>query len=277
MSTSPKDSSRKKKKERDLSSGPSTKSSSSTSANPKSPVAKIASMPSSTSSSDLSGLTEREKALADLFDGKSSSSKKGSSSTSVRDTSRDPATLGKKHKQLVKKLRVNGVKVIDKVQTGEISQKDVTKVDASDLHQVYYRLNQFADKIGRDTKNEPEYFFKGLLKMPTAKELEALAAQDRESQPTTRSDDSDSDEVVLEAEEETEYPENFTIQLETGGKSSVPFDKNLTVKQGVEKIASSRNMKISEWMFVTLSGQPVDISTPMGKVPGFAIMCVKKV
>jgi len=273
MSTSPKDSARKKKKERDLSS---TKSSSSASANPKSPVGKIASMPSSTSSSDLSGLTDREKALADLFDGKPSSSKKSSSSSTTRDTSRDPATLGKKHKQLVKKLRLNGVKVIDKVQTADVSQKDVSKVDASELTGVYYKLNQFADKIGRDSKNEPEYFFKGLLKMPTAKELEALAAQDQESQPTTR-DDSDSDEVALEAEEEIDYPDNFTIQLETGGRSSVPFDKNQTVKQGVEKIASSRNMKISEWMFVTLSGQPVDISTPMGKVPGFAIMCVKKV
>jgi hypothetical protein len=235
-------------------------------------------MPSAASSSELSGLTDREKALADLFEGKSSSSKKGSSSSTARESSRDPAALGKKHKQLVKKLRVNGVKVIDKIQTGEISQNDVSRVDTSQLTGVYYKLNQFADKIGRDSKNEPEYFFKGLVKMPTAKELEALAAQDNESQSTARGgdDSEDSDEVELEAEEEVEYPANFTIQLETGGRSSVPFDKNLTVKQGVEKIASSRGMKISEWMFVTLSGQPVDISTPMGKVPGFAIMCVKK-
>jgi hypothetical protein len=166
------------------------------------------------------------------------------------------------------------VKVIDKVHTNEISQKDVSKVDASELQQVYYKLNQFADKIGRDPKNEPEYFFKGLLKMPTAKELEALAAQDTEAQPSSARDDSEDDDD--EAEEEVEYPENFTIQLETGGRSSVPFDKNITVKQAMEKIASSRGMKLSEWMFVTLSGQPVDISTTLGKIPGFAIMFVKK-
>jgi hypothetical protein len=165
------------------------------------------------------------------------------------------------------------VKIIDKIHTNEISQKDVSKVDASELQVVYYKLNQFADKIGRDTKNEPEYFFKGLLKMPTAKELEALAAQDNDSQPTAREDSEDDDD---EAEEEVEYPDNFTIQLETGGRSSVPFEKNTTVKQAMEKIASSRSMKLSEWVFVTLSGQPVDISTPMAKVPGFAIMCVKK-
>jgi len=273
MSSPPKESSRKKKKERDLSST-SSKDGKSSSSSAKSPVGKIASVPRTTSSSEFSGLTDREKALADLFEGKSSTAKKGSSSSTSRDTSRDPATLGRKHKQLVKKLRVNGVKVIDKIQTSEISQKDVSKVDSSELTVVYYKLNQFADKIGRDSKNEPEYFFKGLLKMPTAKELEALAAQDAESQPTGRGGDDSEDSD--DAEEEVEYPENFTIQLETGGRSSVPFDKNLTVKQGVEKIASSRGMKISEWMFVTLSGQPVDVSTPMGKVPGFAIMCVKK-
>jgi len=270
MSTSPsKESTRKKKKERDgsLAKLPS----SSSSASSKSPVSRIASMPSSTSSSELSGLTEREKALAELFDGKSSSSKKGSSSSTSRDTSRDPAALGKKHKQLVKKLQVNGVKVIDKIHTNEISQKDVSKVDASELQAVYYKLNRFAEKIGHDSKNEPEYFFKGLLKMPTAKELEALAAQDNESQSSARDDSEDDDD-----EEEVEYPENFTIQLETGGRSSVPFDKDATVKQAMEKIASSRSMKLSEWMFVTLSGQPVDISTPLSKVPGFAIMCVKK-
>jgi len=260
----------KKKKERDPSTGSSKDGKVSSS---KSPVGKIASMPSSTSSSELSGQTDREKALTELFEGKSSSSKKGSSSSSStsRDTSRDPASLERKHKELVKKLRVNGVKIIDKVQTVEISQKDVSKVDSSELTVVYYKLSQFGDKIGRDSKNEPEYFFKGLLKMPTAKELEVIAAQENESQPSARDDSEDSD-----GEEEVEYPEKFTIQLETGGRSSVPFNKDHTVKQGIEKIASSRDMKISEWMFVTLSGQPVDITTPMGKVPGFAIMCVKK-
>lgn len=44
----------------------------------------------------------------------------------------------------------------------------------------------------------------------------------------------------------------------------------------MEKIAAKNNLKLEEWMYVTLSGQPVDPDNKMGKIPGFSIMCVKK-
>jgi hypothetical protein len=263
-------------------------------------------------------------------------------------TAREADELEKKHAVLVKKLKISTIKAVDKVQANEVSQFDVQKVDVSALPLIYYRLNAFGDKIGRDAKNEPEYFFKGLVKLPTKKELDAvveanpeLTARDSDDEVMTpkspaenkterseRSDRSEKDEskssrsVKKETSEDktekgdshrskskssssklkrdpsddkvdrskvkkeptkretsaevTDFPKDFVIQLETGGRSQVPFVKDATVRSGIEKIASSRGMKVEEWMYVTLSGQPVDVETQMSKVPGFAIMCVKK-
>jgi len=186
--------------------------------------------------------------------------------------------LERQHKLLLKQLRVNRIKAIDKVDAGEITQKDPAKVDASNLTTVYVNLNTFSDKLGqRDQVHEPESFFHGLVKLPAKKDVEKIAKEEEkeEARSAKKGDDKEDDDDD-ENDASIQYPATFLIQLETGGRLQVPFQKNASVRSGIDKVAAKNNLKISEWMFVTLSGQPVDADTTMGKVPGFSIMCVKK-
>jgi len=186
--------------------------------------------------------------------------------------------LERQHKLLLKQLRVNRIKAVDKIEASEITQKDPGKVDPSNLTTVYVNLNTFSDKLGqRDQKHEPESFFQGLVKLPAKKDVEKIAKEEEkeEARSAKKGDDKDDDD---DDDNDTgiQYPATFLIQLETGGRLQVPFQKNASVRSGIDKVAAKNNLKISEWMFVTLSGQPVDPDTTMGKVPGFSIMCVKK-
>jgi len=188
--------------------------------------------------------------------------------------------LERQHKLLLRQLKVNQIRRVDKVETKEITLKDPAKVETEPLNGVYVNLNTFSDKLGsRDQRHEPETFFKGLVKIPTKRELDKMTKDEEASESKSsrrhkdvpeKDDDDDDDDTGIQ------YPATFLIQLETGGRLQVPFQKNATVKSGLDKIAAKNKMNLAEWLFVTLSGQPVDAATTMGKVPGFSVMCVKK-
>jgi len=187
--------------------------------------------------------------------------------------------LERQHKQLLKSLKVNQIKTVDKVATSEISLNEPSKVDATGLNSVFASLTTFSDKLGsRDLKHEPDTFFKGLVAIPNKKDVEKLAqAEELEGQTSSKRQKPDEEDDYDDDDTSIQYPATFLIQLETGGRLQVPFQKSAFVRTGLEKVAAKNNINISEWMYVTLSGQPVNPdTTTMGKVPGFSIMCVKK-
>jgi ribosomal protein L20A (L18A) len=190
--------------------------------------------------------------------------------------------LERQHKLLLKQLKVNQIRTVDKLDVKEVTLKEPSKVDTEPLNGVYVNLSTFSDKLGqRDQRHEPEAFFAGLVKVPTKRELDKMTkdeeAREAKDNKTSRrhkevKDDDDDDD----ADHGIQFPATFLIQLETGGRLQVPFQKNATVKSGLDKIAVKNNLKLADWMYVTLTGQPIDPDTRMGKVPGFSIMCVKK-
>jgi len=188
--------------------------------------------------------------------------------------------LERQHKLLLRQLKVNQIRRVDKVETKEITAKDPGKIETEPLNGVYVNLNTFSDKLGsRDQRHEPDTFFKGLVKVPTKKELDKMTKDEEANESKTsrrHKDVPEKDDYDDDDDTGIQYPATFLIQLETGGRLQVPFQKNATVKSGLDKIAAKNKMNLSEWLFVTLSGQPVDPANSMGKVPGFSIMCVKK-